>query len=153
MIAVFPKLRCDVQVQLPSALEHYQVRPPAGADEGVGAIRAGLRFLSVAPDRISYPLLAAVYRAALGNVDFSLFLAGPSGSFKTALASLCQQHFGAAMDAKALPAHFDSTANALEARAESSSSNCVTAGDISPSSDTTIAHSRFSLNSRVTMCH
>ena len=28
-------LRCDVQVQLPAALEHYQVRPPVDAAEGV----------------------------------------------------------------------------------------------------------------------
>jgi hypothetical protein len=70
--------------------------------------------LSLAADRISCPLLAAVYRAALGKVDFSLFLAGPSGVFKTALAALCQQHFGATMDAQALPGHFGSTANALE---------------------------------------
>src|ERR1022692_1205338 len=63
---------------------------------------------------LSCPLLAAVYRAALGKVDFSLFLAGPSGVFKAALAALCQQHLGAEMDAQALPAHFGSTANALE---------------------------------------
>jgi hypothetical protein len=129
-------LRCDVQVQLPAALEHYQVRPPVDAAEGVGAIRAGLRFLSVAPDRISCPLLAAVYRAALGKEDFSLFLAGPSGSFKTALASLCQQHFGAAMDAKALPAHFESTANALEVLAFTTKEALLVVDDFVPTGGT-----------------
>lgn len=88
--------------------------PPADCKARVGAIRASLGFLSLAADRIGCPLLAAVYRAAFGKVDFSLFLAGPSGVFKTALAALCQQHFGAEMDAQALPAHFGSTANALE---------------------------------------
>ncbi len=77
-------------------------------------MRASLRCLSVAPDRISFPLLAAVYRAALGKVDFSLFLAGQTGVFKTALAALCQQHFGAAMDARSLPTNFGSTGNALQ---------------------------------------
>ena len=129
-------LRCDVQVQLPAALAHYQVRPPADAAEGVSAIRAGLRFLCVAPDRISCPLLAAVYRAALGKVDISLFLAGPSGSFKTALASLCQQYFGAAMDAKALPAHFDSTANALEALAFTAKDALLVVDDFVPTGGT-----------------
>ena len=129
-------LRCDVQAQLPAALEHYQVRSPVDAAEGVGAIRAGLRFLSVAPDRISCPLLAAVYRVALGKVDISLFLAGPSGSFKTALASLCQQHFGAAMDAKALPAHFDSTANALEALAFTAKDALLVVDDFVPTGGT-----------------
>src|ERR1035438_7862355 len=81
-------LRCDVQVQLAAALERYRMPPPAEPQARVGAIRASLGFLSLAPDRISCPLLAAVYRAAFGKVDFSLFLAGPSGVFKTALAAL-----------------------------------------------------------------
>jgi hypothetical protein len=113
--AVGPEgLRCEAQVQLPAALKYFQMRPPADPAARVSAIRASLRFLSVAPDRISFPLLAAVYRSPLGKVDFSLFLAGSSGVFKSALAALCQQHFGAEMDARALPAHFDSTGNALE---------------------------------------
>jgi adenylylsulfate kinase-like enzyme len=45
-----------------------------------------------------------VYRAALGKADFSVFLTGLSGAFKTALAALCQQHFGAVLDASRLPA-------------------------------------------------
>lgn len=107
-------LRDDVRVQLPSGLERYGVEPVADAEGRISAIRASLGFLLVAPDRISLPLLAAVYRAPLGNVDFSLFLTGPSGAFKTTLAALCQQHFGAEMDAGRLPGHFGSTGNALE---------------------------------------
>jgi hypothetical protein len=102
-----------VQVRLPAALQAYQLRAP-DPSEVVSAIRASLRFLSVAPDRISIPLLAAVYRAPLGGVDFGLFLTGKTGVFKTALAALCQQHFGEALDANHLPANFASTANALE---------------------------------------
>jgi hypothetical protein len=51
---------------------------------------------------------------AFGEVDFSLFFTGRSGTFKTALPALCQQHFGAEMDARRLPGNFASTANALE---------------------------------------
>ena len=49
-----------------------------------------------------------------GGVDFSLFLTGRTGTFKTAWAALCQQHYGAAMDASHLPGNFVSTGNALE---------------------------------------
>jgi hypothetical protein len=49
-----------------------------------------LNFLALAPDRVTFPLLAAVYRAPFGNTDFSMFLVGKSGVFKTALAALCQ---------------------------------------------------------------
>jgi hypothetical protein len=39
-------------------------------------VRASLHLLTTAPDRISFPLLAGVYRAALGGARFSLFLSG-----------------------------------------------------------------------------
>ena len=68
----------------------------------------------MAPDRITFPLLAAVYRAPFSAPDFSVILAGKTGVFKTALAAICQQHFGAAMDAGCLPGNFASTANATE---------------------------------------
>ena len=97
-----------------SALQSFQLRSLEDSAERMRAVRASLQFLELAPDRITFPLLAAVYRAPLGKIDFSVFLAGRSGVFKTALAALCQQHFGATMDASGLPAGFSSTENALE---------------------------------------
>lgn len=124
--------RCDVRVQLPSALEHYEVRPTVGAAERANAMRASLRFLSLAPDRITFPLLAAVYRAPFGKIDFSLFLTGQTGTFKTTLAALCQQHFGAEMDAGGLPANFASTANALESLAFTAKDALLVVDDFVP---------------------
>src|ERR1035441_8842007 len=104
----------SVQVQLPAALQSYHLLPSKDAGGRVSAVQASLQFLSLAPDRITFPLLAAVYRAPLGSADFSLFLTGQTGVFKTALAALCQQHFGAGLDASRLPANFASTAPALQ---------------------------------------
>ena len=70
--------QAGVQVQLPVALQSYQLRLPVDPEKIVDAVRASLRCLSVAPDRISFPLLAAVYRAALGMVSFSLFRVLPA---------------------------------------------------------------------------
>jgi len=120
------------QVQLPAALQNYRMPPPRDHDALVKAIRSSLRFLAVAPDRVSVPLLAAVYRAPLGQVDFSVFLTGRTGTFKTALAALCQQHFGAAMDASRLPANFASTANALEELAFSAQDALMVVDDFVP---------------------
>ena len=64
---------------------------------------------SAVPDRIDLPLLAAIYRAALGGVNLGVVMSGRSDVFKTALAGLCQQHFGAAMEAGRLSANFAST--------------------------------------------
>ena len=121
-----------LQVQLPAALQHFRLRPSPDAGEVVRAVRASLQLLSTAPDRISFPLLAGVYRAALGAVQFSLFLSGNSGVFKTALAALAQQHFGAAMDGSGLPANFASTANALEGLAFAAKDALLVVDDFAP---------------------
>jgi hypothetical protein len=125
-------LRRDFQVQLPQGLQHYQLRTPADPAETVSAVRASLDFLTLAPDRITIPLLASVYRAPWGGADFSVFLIGRTGTFKTALAALCQQHFGAGMDASRIPAHFASTANALESLAFSAKDTLLVVDDFAP---------------------
>ena len=120
------------QVQLPSPLQDYQLRSPLDAPEVVRAVRASLQVLTSAPDRIGFPLLAAVYRAALGGVNFGVFMSGRSGVFKTALAGLCQQHFGAAMEASRLPANFASTGNALELLAFCAKDALLVVDDFAP---------------------
>lgn len=101
-------------MRLPPALKDFQIETLVDHETLIRSVRASLGFLGVALERITVPLLAAVYRAPFGGADFGVFLTGPMGTFKTALAALCQQHFGAAMDAHGLPGHFASTANALE---------------------------------------
>ena len=122
----------NVRVQLPAALQAYRLKAPQDLDDRARAVSESLRFLRVAPDRITFPLLAGVHAAALGSRGFSLFLAGRSGVFKTALAALCQQHFGAAMDASRLPANFASTANALESLAFHTKDAILVADDFAP---------------------
>ncbi len=122
-----------LEVQLPSPLQFFQIHHPGDPSSRVQSIRASLRCLSLAPDRISFPLLAAVYRAPLGAIDFSMFLVGRTGVFKTALAAVCQQHFGSAMGAAHLPGHFASTANALESLAFHAKDALLVVDDFAPS--------------------
>ena len=122
----------DVQVQLPSTLQLFQMIPPGDLSERAQSIRASLRCLSLAPDRVTFPLLAAVYRAPFGKTDFSMFLVGKTGVFKTALAAVCQQHFGMGMDAAHLPGHFASTANALESLAFHAKDALLVIDDFAP---------------------
>lgn len=126
----------DLQARLPADLQQFQTRLPTGHEAAKKAVRSSLDLLSVAPDRISLPLLASVYRAPFGAVDFSLFLTGRSGVFKTALAAMCQQHFGAAMDASHLPGHFASTANALEELAFQAKDALLVVDDFVPTGGT-----------------
>src|ERR1039458_9550214 len=125
-----------VVVPFPPGSGHLLLQVPPQADELARAIQASLDLLRAAPDRVSFPLLAAVYRAALGGVSFSVFLSGPSGVFKSALAALCQQHFGAAMEASRLPANFASTGNALELLAFSAKDALLVVDDFAPQGGT-----------------
>ncbi|HRJ21980.1 MAG TPA: bifunctional DNA primase/polymerase, partial [Bryobacteraceae bacterium] len=101
--------RTDIQVSLKDTLPDYELPAPPTGTALKEAIRASLRVLDVAPDRLTFPVLAAVYRAILGPATFSLFISGHSGQGKTQLAALAQQHFGPRMDGDHLPAAWNST--------------------------------------------
>jgi hypothetical protein len=100
-----------IGVELPPQLSPFLLEP--GADLS-SAIMASLEVLDLAPDRVTVPPFAAISRAILGGADFSVYLWGISGRFKTELATLIQQHFGAGFDSRHPPAHFGSTDNANE---------------------------------------
>ncbi|MGO9605457.1 MAG: bifunctional DNA primase/polymerase [Candidatus Binataceae bacterium] len=106
-----------VEVSLPPELAAFKLELPADSGASKRASAASLRLLDVGPDRITIPALGAVWRSILGGADFSNFLYGPTGVFKTELAALIQQHFGAGFDARHLPTSFTSTANTNEALA------------------------------------
>ncbi len=69
-----------VEVALPDSLGRLELPAPPEAEDLRAAVWASLGLLDVAPAPIAFPLLASVYRAALGGTDFSLHLAGPSGA-------------------------------------------------------------------------
>lgn len=102
-----------VEVELAPALRRFHLPDPVEGEVRTDAIRASLRLLALGPDRITAPVICAVYRAPLGPADFTMWLEGKTGVFKTELAALAQQHFGR-FDSRALPANFSSTANFLE---------------------------------------
>ena len=104
----------DVEVQLKGSLERYVFPEPVEGQTLEKAVRHSLGFLSVAPDRVSIPVLSAVYRAVLGPARFTLFLEGRTGSMKSGLAALGLQHFGAVFDRHNLPGNWTSTENQLE---------------------------------------
>lgn len=104
-----------LHVELDRELRRYELPAPPGGKALKQAILASLDVLDVAPDRVTFPIYCAIWRAVLGIVDVSIHLAGQTGSGKSQIAALAQQHFGSALDAKHLPATWDSTANALQA--------------------------------------
>ncbi len=107
----------QIEVELPSALANFKLPAPADGEALHEAIAAAIGLLELAPDRITVPLFCAAWRASLGPVDFALALTGRTGNFKTELAALTMQHYGAGFDARHLPGSWSSTANFLRSLA------------------------------------
>ena len=97
----------------------------------VGDPKASLQLLDLGPLEITVPIVATIWRAPIDAADFTLHLAGPTGVFKTEIAALAQQHFGAALDARHL-AGWSSTANSLEARAFAAKDTLLVVDDFAP---------------------
>jgi hypothetical protein len=121
-----------VDVNFTGALSRFELEIPDDAEGVRFAVKASLTMLDVAPPEVTFPLLAAVYRSAIMTADFGLWLAGPTGTFKTELAALAQQHFGRGMDARHLPGNFASTGNALEMLAFAAKDATLVVDDFAP---------------------
>lgn len=124
----------DVRVRLDGAAADFRLPPAPAGDDLRAAIRASLGILDgLAPDSVTFPLLATVYRAALGTPDYALWLSGLTGVHKSELAALGQQHYGAGMTRSRLPGNWSSTDNALEGLAFTVKDALLVVDDFAPS--------------------
>jgi hypothetical protein len=122
----------SVLVALPDPLARYCFTEiPTGAVL-VTAVRASLRILGLCPEQIAFPILGMVYRSVLRCADFSGHIVGPTGAFKSELAALAQQHFGAELERKRLPGSWSSTGNALEGIAFAAKDALFVVDDFAP---------------------
>lgn len=125
-----------INVRLNGELTRLALPEPPRGERLRRAIRASLNMREVAGRLITYPLHATVYRAVLGNCDYSVGLIGETGAGKTEVAALLQQHFGPTLDARHLPASWSSTGNALEAVAFAAKDALLVVDDFVPASST-----------------
>jgi len=119
-------------VALPIELRSIKLPAPPQGEALRAAIRSCLKIPDLAPETVTVPLFIAPFRTVLGGVDFSLHQAGPTGARKTELVALAQQHFGCEMDARSLPANWESTDNALEALAFVTKDSILVIDDFAP---------------------
>ena len=103
-----------VSIELSPGMAGYILPEPPVGDELRDAVRSSLALLKLAPKHLILPVFCGPWRAVLGQCDFAIHLAGPSGAFKSELAALLLQHFGAGLDARHLTAAWSSTKNSLE---------------------------------------
>ena len=104
----------DIEVELEGSLRRYILpAPPPDCGE---AVRASLQFLEIGEPAVVFPLWAAMYLAPLSELlcpAFTLWLVGPSGSFKSTVTALALCHYGD-FTVRSLPASWRDTANYLE---------------------------------------
>ena len=101
----------SIRVKLPPNLDRFRLPEPSTGERLKAAVRASLRLLDVAPLSLTVPIHAAVWRSVLAASDLSQHLAGPTNTFKSSLAALAMNHFGAHWDYRHLPGSWQSTAN------------------------------------------
>lgn len=105
--------RRDIRATLPTNLRRFSLPDPPKGEQAKSAVRASLRMLDVAKATVSFPIYAAVVRAALPNAALTVYTSGSTGLFKTATNLLAQQHYGAEFDEESI-LHWDSTSNFLK---------------------------------------
>ena len=101
----------SVNVKLPQNLAAFRLpEPPTGERLELRLVQ--VKMLNVAPFSRTLPIYAGIWRAQLGDSDFSVHATGPTGTFKTSVCALAMQHYGAGFDALHVPGAWSSTANA-----------------------------------------
>ncbi|MFN8664880.1 MAG: DUF3854 domain-containing protein [Thermomicrobiales bacterium] len=106
-----------VDVALHGAASRILLPDPPDGTALCDAVHTSLGLLELAPDRVMVPLLAAVYRSVLcefAPADFTPFLVGPTGVYKSELSAVAMQHVGPGFDRLHLPAQWSATPNFLE---------------------------------------
>jgi len=109
----------NVTVKLSPEMSRYAL--PLRPENEEEAIRASLSFLDIGSRDVTLPLFAMAYLAPLTSLldpmpNFSGYLYGPTGTFKTTLVLLLLSHYGDFSTVANLP-NLDDTANSLEKRA------------------------------------
>lgn len=115
--AIGNKSTDDVMVDTgQSSLCNYVLPQPPQDNKLKTMVKNSFLFLELLPANIAYPLLGAVFRTPLNEalpIDFTIFMVGKTGTFKSEIAGIVQSFFGD-FHAKNLPGNWSSTANSLE---------------------------------------
>lgn len=102
-----------VAVELKKEIERYAL--PTQPRDVQNAMRESLRFLEIAPKRVTVPLWAAMYLAPLAEIiplRFMLWVSGATGVYKSALTAVALSHYGDFTQDDLL--QWSGTANSLE---------------------------------------
>lgn len=152
----------QVSVKLSRELERYSLPlTPFCKQESAGdfleaekkGIETSLQFLDIGNPAVTIPLFCLIYLAPLTTLlnpqpNFSFYLFGISGSFKTTVALLALAHFGQFSGAESL-SNFDDTSGILEKRSFTLKDSVQVIDDYHPSSNRKAAESKEGIAQRM----
>lgn len=127
-----------IETALPNQLAAYALSEVEGLSRA-DALRASMTFLQVATADVAGTLYAALWRAVIGDVNFSVFVTGPTGTQKSSLTAALVSHFGSGLtDKEDLSVQWASTANAIEGLLFSAKDAILPVDDYVPSRGTAV---------------
>jgi len=140
-----------VNVKLSRELARYSL--PLEPENEKQAIRASLSFLDIGKKEVTRPLYAATYLAPLTTLlnpmpNFSAYLYGQTGAYKTTISLLQLGHFGNFSSIAGLN-NFDDSANSIEKRAFILKDTLLVLDDYHPSHRRQDAQAKESLAQRL----
>ncbi|MGR3318779.1 MAG: hypothetical protein ACUZ8O_09905 [Candidatus Anammoxibacter sp.] len=140
-----------IKVELSQELQRYFL--PLEIENEVDAIKTSLSFLDIGKHEITYPLFALLYLSPLTTIldpmpNFSGYIYGDTGTFKTTLAVLLLSYFGDFNGISDL-ANFDDTANNVEKKAFTLKDTLMVLDDYHPSGQRIEALKKESLAQRI----
>lgn len=138
----------SARVELEKELCRYAL--PLQPTDSRAAMQASLRFLQIAPLRVTLPLWAAMYLAPLASfltLDFVLWLYGITGVMKSTAAALALSHYGD-FERKDLIS-WGNTANHIEKITFFTKDVPIVLDDFAPQSDSVAARNLESVVSRI----
>ena len=124
--------RTDLSVRLPNSLRHFLLPEPAKEKAIKDAYQSTIDFLNAFPRHLTVPILGAVFASVLGDPDYSVFVTGQSGCFKSELTGLAMAFFGSGFNRLTMPANWDATANSLQMLAFQTKDALLVIDDFAP---------------------
>lgn len=131
----------NVNVQMPRHLSPYrfEIDDTVPLKDDFDKVMA---WFKLAPEHVAITLLSAAFRAPASEAvtsDFTMFLVGPTGTFKTELLALLLGFFGPEFNSRNLTSGFDSTEGSMEQTLARARGVIVGFDDFVPSGQSTSA--------------
>lgn len=113
--------RTDVAVRLSDSLRMVFLPEPPSVEHTPGkhccdAFNAVLELKKAFPAFLTIPMIGSVLGSVLGSVNYSFYLTGESGTFKSEVTAIGQSFFGAGFDSDHFPANWNDTSNVILAK-------------------------------------